>query len=59
VDRAEEYRQKAEDAEEWAASTSDPVVAKRFRELAAQWRALAEASLRIDFELPPSPIIKN
>jgi hypothetical protein len=43
-----DYRRKADEADEWASETSDPIVAARCRELAKQWRRIADGRDRTD-----------
>ena len=42
MDRADEYVKQALDAEAAAEWASDPDIKRQFREIAEQWRALAE-----------------
>jgi hypothetical protein len=44
--KAEECRKKAEDAEAMAAKVRDPQVRETYREIARQWRELAEQAER-------------
>ena len=59
--KADDYRQRAEEAEEWVNNTGDPEDRKKFEYIAEQWRELVkrEASrsggLGVDFELPSNP----
>ncbi|HVV79437.1 MAG TPA: hypothetical protein VHD59_07470 [Pseudolabrys sp.] len=55
--KAEEYRKRAEEAEEWAKGTTDSVIREKFEEIARQWRELIASTerkggLRMDVELP-------
>jgi len=40
--KADEYRQRAEEAEEWANNTGDPEDRQKFENIARQWRELME-----------------
>ena len=42
VDRAAEYRRNAEASEELARTTIHPAIGEQFRNLAKQWRVLAD-----------------
>jgi hypothetical protein len=42
MERAEEYRKRAEEAEALAAATGDPKAKQAYLEIAQQWRQLAE-----------------
>lgn len=59
--KADEYRQRADEAEEWANNTGDAEDRKKFEYIAEQWRELAkrEASrsggVGVNFELPSNP----
>ena len=44
--RADEYRKRAKDAEDYAERTVDSVIKQAFREVARQWREMAEQAER-------------
>jgi len=50
MSRADDYRRKAEQAEEAATKCRDGVARKAYEDIARQWRNLAEAVGRIDVE---------
>jgi hypothetical protein len=56
--KADEYRQRAEEAEEWANNTGDVEDRKKFENIARQWRELieraaAKGGLTIDVLVKP------
>jgi hypothetical protein len=61
----EQYRVRAEEAEEWAESSSDPEERSKFAEIARQYRELAarvqkrSGELTIDMKLPPNDAPKE
>ena len=58
--KSDEYRKRAQEAEDWAKNTQDPATRQKFEQTARNWRELADrvesggGGLRIDVEMPPS-----
>jgi hypothetical protein len=57
--RADDYRRKAEQAEEAATNCRDGVARKAYEDIARQWRKLAETADRTEVERAPASGLSN
>jgi len=53
MSRTDDYRRKANQAEEAAKSCRDDVARRAYEDIARQWRKLAETADRTEVERPP------